>query len=482
MKSLRPGRPVGSQSPRIRLRPSAASSGGSEAVALSSSYGLLPLPWQAGSLDGLTSENRDGSWAVRRSGLFAPRQNGKNGVVEMVCLPALALEGETILHTAHELKTARKAFRRLCGFFDNPGRYPELFRLVKEIRRTNGQEGIYLHNGGSVEYAARTRGSGRGYSVDKLICDEAQEMTDEELAALMPVISASPNPQTIFLGTPPNDRQPGEVVLRLRAAALAGSDPGLMWDEFSIEPDDDFDDEGNWAASNPGYNILILPDTVESERAVMDDETFGRERLGVWGGQDESKKRVIDADAWRSVADPPSQIFSDIAMALDVSPDRSRGSIAFAGRRADGLLHVEVAQNRTGTGWMVPLAVDAYYRDQDIRAVVVDAASPAASLVDELQAQKVPVTVTNLSQLTAACGRFYDLVMQRRIRHTDSPALNASVAAGRKRLVGGRWAWTSRDPNADITLLVAATLATWGVDSLSVAEKPKKRSRVAHFG
>ena len=35
--------------------------------------------------------------------------------------------------------------------------------------------------GGAIEFIARSRGSGRGFTVDDLVCDEAQELTDEQL-------------------------------------------------------------------------------------------------------------------------------------------------------------------------------------------------------------------------------------------------------------------------------------------------------------
>ena len=100
--------------------------------------------------------------------------------------------GEKFLHTAHEVKTARKAFLRLASFFENTRKWPELADLVKDIRRTNGQEAIVLTNGGSVEFVARSKGSGRGFTVDVLVCDEAQELSDDALEALMPTTSAAP--------------------------------------------------------------------------------------------------------------------------------------------------------------------------------------------------------------------------------------------------------------------------------------------------
>ena len=51
----------------------------------------------------------------------------------------------------------------------------------------------YLTNGGSIELVARSKSSGRGFTVDTLVCDEAQEPTDDELQAINPSISAAPS-------------------------------------------------------------------------------------------------------------------------------------------------------------------------------------------------------------------------------------------------------------------------------------------------
>jgi hypothetical protein len=64
-----------------------------------------------------------------------PRQNGKNALIEVRELFGMVGRGEKFLHTAHEVKTARKAFKRLQHFFgtkpDDPGaKFPELNALV----------------------------------------------------------------------------------------------------------------------------------------------------------------------------------------------------------------------------------------------------------------------------------------------------------------------------------------------------------------
>ena len=68
----------------------------------------------------------------------------------------LVINGEKIIHTAHQVRTAKRSFNRLARYFEDP-RYPEIMALAKRIRRTNGEEGIELYNGGIIEFSARSR-------------------------------------------------------------------------------------------------------------------------------------------------------------------------------------------------------------------------------------------------------------------------------------------------------------------------------------
>lgn len=145
---------VGSQQPRVAHGPDLGLSDGNDAVFLGSSYGLKPDPWQSLIVMSWLAVDREGKLRVGRCGLAVPRQNGKNGALEIVELFKMVAQGRKILHTAHEVKTARKAFLRLASFFENERKYPELAAMVVEIRRTNGQEAIVLNNGGSCEFVA----------------------------------------------------------------------------------------------------------------------------------------------------------------------------------------------------------------------------------------------------------------------------------------------------------------------------------------
>src|SRR5690606_41534524 len=55
--------------------------------------------------------------------------------------------------------------------------------LVKTVRRSHGQEGIYLRNGQRLRYKTRTKGGGRGFSADCVILDEAMVLPEAFIGA-----------------------------------------------------------------------------------------------------------------------------------------------------------------------------------------------------------------------------------------------------------------------------------------------------------
>jgi phage terminase large subunit-like protein len=411
-------------------------------------------------------------------GLSVPRQNGKNGALEIRELFGMVGLGEKFLHTAHEVKTAQKHFRRLKHFFGekagDPGaKFPELNALVKEVRNVNGQEAIYLTNGGSVEIVARSKGSGRGFTVDVIVFDEAQELADEALEALAPTMSAAPlrNPQRIYTGTPPGPKANGEVFTRVRKDALAR--PGRRcWHEWSCEGDVDLDSPEEWANANPALGGRLQFEVIEGERGEFSDEGFARERLGMWSGA--ASNAVIDSDTWHDISDENSFAVDRFALAVDVAPDMAMASIALAGQRDDGLWHVELDEQRPGIAWLAPYLVRLMEANPQVRAVVIDGASPAAAIIDDLTKAKIKVTTSTARDMAAACGQVYSGAYESWLRHTNQPQLNVALSVARKRSLGDAWAWNRKSAASDITPLVACTLALWGAQS-STVKKPQKR-------
>ena len=96
--------------------------------------------------------------------------------------------------------------------------------------------------------------------------------------------------------------------------------------------------------------------------------------------------------------------------------------------------------------------------------VVIDSASPAASMIPALEARKVQVVSGTAPGMAKACGGFFDAVVGDRLTHADQKQLNDAVAGAQKRPIGvaGGWGWDRRDPSVNIAPLVSVTLAHFG--------------------
>src|SRR5690625_372849 len=476
----------GLQEPRVRLRPKGRLdlADAEEAVELAAGYGLTADPWQGGIVEGWLARRADGFLAAGHCGLAVPRQNGKNGAVEIAQLHKMVFQGRKILHTAHEVKTARKAFLRLKSFFENERKYPELAALVESIRQTNGQEAISLSSGGSVEVVARSRGSGRGFTVDDLFLDEAQELTDEQLEALLPTISSAPSgdPQIIYLGTPPPPESHATVFRRVRTEGVAGKNKRMCWDEWSIPDNSDlFEVMKAWRETayetNPALGIRMRLATVEGEKAQMSVEGFARERFGWWGREGSDIPPLISKRAWSDLEIKPADVPSDGRQVFGVKFSLNGELVGLAAaRRPDvGPIHVEglrLEDASTGMGWAVEWLAE---RKDTIAQIVVDGKGSAETFIDALYDAGFPrrvkakpeskvVRLLTAGEYTAAHAMFLEFVRAEALTWAASPTLTEQVGRAIKRDIGrsGGWGWGPNVEGEDVTLLDAATLAVYG--------------------
>lgn len=443
----------------MRVAPRARENDVDEAVYLSARYGLTPDPWQEDVLETWLGRRSGGRWAAATCGLAVARQNGKNGIIEVRELYGMTILGERFLHTAHEVKTARKAFVRIASFFENERQFPEMAAMVREIRKTNGQEAILLTNGGSIEFIARSKGSGRGFTVDVLVCDEAQDLSDEELAALLPTISAAPsgNPQVILTGTPPAPGR-GLPFRRIRADGEAKRDARLAWTDFGAPdgPLPDVDDRDAWVRHNPAEGTRLSLSEIERERALMSPETFAAERLGWWGAGDDAAPVVMPNWPLCQTTNQPGK---PAAIAVAVDPDRVWISVGAASSSAVPHLGSVLRRRLDRDRAFVVSEVARIQREHGC-AVVIDRKGPAGSLEKELTDAGASVTAAGLDDYVTACAVLFDAVDAKRVEHGAYDDLDAAVANAQQRKVGDRWAWARR--NGDVSMLEAVTLALWG--------------------
>lgn len=446
----------GVQHPLVASVPPGDDSDADDAIFLASRYGLTPDPWQEFVLRSWLSRKRDGRWSASRCGLALPRQNGKNALLEIRELFGVVVLGEKWLHTAHEVKTARKAFIRLSSFFENPREFPELADLVADVRKTNGQEAIVLTNGGSVEFVARSKGSARGFTVDCLAIDEAQELGDEALEALVPTTSAGParNPQWIFTGTPPGPKANGEVFTRTRAAGKGGKDRSLSWIEWGAPKDANLDDREAWAQANPALGFRLSLSVIEEERKTFDDTGFARERLGQWDEFDESA--LLTVAAWLALASDGADARSmRPVFAIDVAPHHASASIVAVGSAVVPV--VELVDQRPGASWLVPRLREVV--DRHGGTVALNSAGPVGSLIPELG--DMPFTDVHGGDYTKACGLFVATVNDAGLLHRSDPGFAQAIAGAKTRTSGDGFTWARTTSQVDITPLVAGTVGLW---------------------
>jgi len=289
---------LGDQQPRVWSAPPSVSSEGDRVADLASAAGLELDEWARWVLEQGLGRTADGKWSAFEKALIVARQNGKGAVLEALELAALFLDDfgvDLILHSAHEFKTASEAFRRIQGRIENRQSFR---RRVRQVYLQRGAESIELKNGKRLRFIARSGGSGRGFSADLVILDEAYELGDAAMAALLPTLSARPNPQIWYTSTA--GTQSSSQLGLVRERGLRGDDPSLAFFEWSVDPDSyDPADPRCWAQANPGLGIRITGEYITKERAALSPEEFARERLSVGdypvaGGQ----WAAIGSDAW----------------------------------------------------------------------------------------------------------------------------------------------------------------------------------------
>lgn len=438
--------------PRILVAPpSTASDLGDDAIDLAASVGLHLDDWQQQVLRVGLAEDGE-RWAAFEVAVVVARQNGKDSIFEALQLAKLFLAGdELIIHSAHEFKTAREAFRRVWSLIEGDSELRA--RTLKRVLNPS-EQGIDLRSGQRLRFFARTSGSGRGWTADTLILNEAFRLGGEQMAALLPTLSSRPNPQ-VWYGSSAA-LSDSEQLHSVRKRALSGETDRLAYLEWSAPEDCDPADPHAWIMANPSPRVP--QEFIAAEYGAMPLPQFRRERLSI--PDEPLGVGVFPLDVWNACSDPSAAPRDPVVFAVDVDPNRSHSSIAACGVSASGVPVVEIIDDRAGVDWVVPRLTQ--LNGDRPAAIVVDQGSPAGALIAQMAELRLPVQACGARDVTQACGQFFDAVFAADVIHRNEQSLNRAVVNVRKRSVGEAWAWARKDAATDITPLYAATLALWG--------------------
>lgn len=484
----------GAEEPRVKAHPPYSKTFGGLAGKLMAAAGKPLERWQQDAVDVIMSVpgEHDRKWLCFEYAEWVARQNGKGGIGEARVLAGFLVLGEkTIIWSAHEVRTAKTAFKRFQELFRALGTAVGDTEIVIDgvrikVNNSHGQEGFErLDTGATILFNSRSKNALRGFSVDLLVIDEAYAYTAEQQDAILPTTAARPNAQVVYLSSPPLTGDTGEVMFALKARAESGNSTRLGYRDWGIEGflDDiarlDLDSHQNWAQANPALgNGRVTAQTIKTLREAMkanEGRGFGREVLGLWPRRIEGGG-AIDMELWNSLlAEPGQNRGRDLAIGVDISPKRDYAAIVAYGHTETGLGHLMLYDYRPGTDWLVSRIVE--IRNALNPIAIGMGRSCGASLSVDLEKLGITVpeerdeprrgdlAIANATELTAATGQIVDAIRQKTLVHTGKVELDASVEGAAFRKSGESLTWARGDSNSDTSPIVAATMARWAFES-----------------
>lgn len=493
---------TGRQEPTYSVIGDYAYSYGSEVVEMFEEEGGATFyPSQKMELELMLARNKNGEPSALTIGISKPRQNGKSYSARYYATYMGVFEHRQVLYSAHHSTTTNKMFNALCNLFENPERYPDFAADVKKVSHVRGYEGIYfkdwkdedgrIHDGGCIEFATRTNSGARGGTYSVIIIDEAQELTNEQQEAMLPVISAASEvadvekmPQQIFVGTPPGASCHGTVFREMYKTAHSEEKGNVWWLEWSVEAKSlealivDADKAIALAyETNPAMGYRIAEKTVLNEYETMSLDGFARERLGWWTPTIQADANyAINHKKWAECASDAPKPEGKTAYGVKFSADGAVVSLCGAVIDESGMIRISLIDMKNtgqGTQWLADWLNERYKKAS---CVVIDGRNGVDVLIDKIKdvwIQKHSVIKASMKDVVAAVGMLTDAINEDKLTwYIKQDVLNDSAVTSTKRPIGGGWGFGGENS----TPIEACSLALWGAKTSK--RNPNKQMRI----
>lgn len=505
MAGARP-RLVGSETPRIYtppLRPlTPETTLGYDCIEFSEqAVGVTLFPWQKWLLIHMLELLEDGTLRFRKVVVLVARQNGKSLLAEILALYFMyALHARLVLGTAQDLSTAEDVWQ---DTLDLASESEFLAPHLTKPKFGKGSKEFGIVDRGMYRVKAANRRGGRGARQVKLVLlDELREHQSwDAWGAITKTTNAVPEAMVLALS---NAGDASSIVLRyLRLMAhkrlgdpdgvVADHDPAALLDESSADVDDvaveedddtlglfewsappgaDVKDREGWAQANPSIPHTLTERTLLSDANSDPEWVFRTECLCQWS--DGSLDGPFPPGSWEAgkvneaeaAANP---IVGTPVACVEVSWDRARASIVYAGHREDGLPQAETVFYRYDPDKAVDWLASP---DRSVRpaTVVLRKSGPGASLAQRLEDAGFEVTWWAGGDISQGCGDLYDAVRGAEgeacgpLRHAAHTTLDVAAATAASTPFGDRWSWDMKKSPTDISPLVALTGAVWALN------------------
>lgn len=467
--------------------------------------GVILFPWQCWLLIHALELLPDGRYRFRRVVVLVARQNGKTTLMGVLAAWWIAVDSRRhpdkvpqfkfrVVGIAQNLDIAREPWEQV-KLWCNPKpdndadaalAIPALQAHALKVDGTHGQEAIYMSNRAHYEI----RADARGKPITRSILDEIREQHDWRVwnavsqttksfwSGQMWAISNAGDARSVVL------KKEREVGIEQVEAQEAGHefDRSLGLFEWSAPPGCALTDVGGILQANPsiGYGGITVEDCV-SDSTTMPEASYRTEVLCQWVTA--KVDSYIEPADWRAGERSPFEV--DIprgartVWGVDVSHDRSVTSVAAATTDASGRPFVEVRERRAGMLWVPEFLAQVAEASGSHEVALQSKGCASMEFVGPLTDLGMDVIEVDGSHIGIATGRFRDRVRERRLVHVPQPAVDDAVAAGVVKVVAGNVAWDRRRSIADISGLVAETVALYGLET-HVDETPRSSYADGH--
>lgn len=476
---------------------------GPKVAKIARALGTPLMPWQRYVVDvALEVDPETGLLAYRGVDVTVPRQSGKTSLI----LPATVWRAmrrpkQRIVYGAQTGVAAREKWE------DEHLPMLEVARPLKgkfRTRKAAGREAILYANGSIHSLLANTEKAGHGKTLDMAALDEYFAQVDYRSdQAVGPAMITRADAQKWRLSTAGTSASVPFNAMRKqgreRVEAGQRSTTAFMdWCALPSQPRDEFE---TWLSCMPAlcpapmrgacrcsreWRHTTTAAAIRSELDTYADtpEEFDRAYLNI--GRDDGDlsrdENVPTVEEWALLTDPAAERGDIVALAVDITPNRGAAAIVAVGDTPAGFPRVKVLDHGQGTEWLLPRMLQLNERLKPL-CWVLDDKSAAGTLIlpleragivrmppesDDSDPRKGPqrgqLWIPTVQQIGAACGTFADTVRQGALVHLGQAEMTVAIDGAKTRPLGdGAFAWGRKIASADISPLVAATLALAGL-------------------
>lgn len=454
------------------------------------------MPWQQHVVDvALEVDPETGELFYEEVVITVPRQSGKTTLILALMVwrcttMARRLDDmQVVSYLAQSGKMARRKLERefipklakAHGFTQVPHSRATPTKVTEwKPSMNNGSEHIRFGTGSFLQIEAPTSTGSHGDVLDMPVIDEAFARQDDIVEQAVDAATVTRrSPQTFVISTAGNETS--RFLWRKVLAGRKITESRSAYFEWSMPDDADYMDPDEWAKYLPalGHTITVKRLQARLSKALANaDEVdedgyepglpgFLRGYMNRWmsppelgGGQ---RPPEISPEVWMSHADPQSKIVGPRVIGIGVSLNGLSAAFVVAGRRDDGLTHVETLV-RDSELWRFEARLREFVERWKPSVVAWCNNGPTRAFAPEIQratalhTQAKPLSITQ-AEWKASCEAFARAVSESRIKHLGDVLLEDAVTGAFRREVGDGWEWDLREARSDITPITAATAA-----------------------